>query len=403
MMSHHSRAIVLLCLSLPMMSSAIADNTLRFAMPALINNQADDRLLLREVSNDLVYPLASVADMQASEVSTAEDLSVWEYLAQSRRITVPKHPRIQFFEFQHRRASDSISEILHRASPFVGYIVGALDKRFLPIELALLPAIESAYRPNAISSRQAAGLWQFMPTTASHVGIRSDTWFDGRLDTRTSTIAAMDYLSSLNAEFHGDWLLTLAAYNAGPGRVREALRRNLRKQLPVDFWSLNLPQETRDYVPKYLALLNMLRRNGPAKYNLPKVSRGSGFDLLNIGRRTSLDRLASLTGVNEAELRLLNAALMHNITPPRGPHYIYVPDGYGTPILAKLAAMDSQSLYTTSHTHQVVAGDTLSSLARAYGVSQKQIMETNALSSTVIKVGQELLLVGLAADNIIVN
>lgn len=283
-----------------------------------------------------------------------------------------------------------VSKILNRATPFVGHIVESLDKRYLPVELALLPAIESGYQPDVHSAEKAAGIWQIVPLTARDIGIAHNQWFDGRADIVKSTDAAIDYLSYLNAEFHGDWLLTLAAYNAGPGRVRSAIRRNETQGQPVDFWSLKLPRETREYVPKFLALVAMLRQDSLPGLEIPVLDRGNAFEVLDFGHQTSLDKVAVASGVPELSLRNINAGLVHGVTPPDGPHHIYVLKDNAERVITAVSALDPHELYSRPATHTVVAGDTISTIARSNGLTQQDLMALNSLDTTLIRIGQEL-------------
>lgn len=345
-------------------------------------------------SESNVEPTQSIGKSNSQIVDT-----VWEFVQQSTRLQIPEHERITHYREQYRAEALWISRILLRASPFAGHIVEELDKRYLPVELALLPVIESGYRPDVHSSQDAAGIWQIVPGTATDIGILRSTWFDGRSDLRQSTSAAVDYLSYLNAEFHGDWLLTLAAYNAGLGRVRSAVKRNAQAGLPTDFWSLKLPKETRNYVPKFLALVALLRYDKPKDLELPRVARGSAYDLVDTRKRVSLDRLSVLTGVPERRLQLLNAGLVHGITPPEGPHLLYLPQGFGKPLIEKLVSQNPEWLYTPPETHVVVAGDNLSSLARRYKIPVKRLMKLNALASPLIRIGQKLTVLDSKTDD----
>src|SRR5690606_19408977 len=148
--------------------------------------------------------------------------------------------------------ADYLLQISERAAPFLYEIVEEIEQRELPMELALLPAVESAFNPMAQSSQSAAGLWQFMSATADSMGLKQDWWYDGRLDPMASSRAALDYLETLYALFNEDWLLALAAYNAGQGNVQRAIRQNEEAGLPTDFWSLPLPRETLGHVPRLL-------------------------------------------------------------------------------------------------------------------------------------------------------
>ena len=364
-------------------------------LPALGNTSVSDRLLLREISDTYVHTDDPALSLSAKPVqNTPMALDTWEFVRQSTRLRIPEHERVSFYLEQYRNEARWIGLILQRARPFVGYVVEELDKRYLPVELALLPAIESGYQPDVVSPRSAAGIWQIIPATAADAGITHTAWFDGRADIQQSTNAAIDYLSYLNATFHGDWLLTLAAYNAGLGRVRTAVNRNARAGLPTDFWSLKLPAETRDYVPKFLALVSLLREGQHAGMEVPRVARGTAFDVVDINARVSMDKLSELTNLPLRRLQRLNAGLVHGITPPDGPHTVNVPQGFGQPLVAVLTDNPSLALYTPPDTHLVVAGDNLSSLALRYGVSQQHIMVLNALETEKIRTGQTLKIIG---------
>ena len=352
----------------------------------LRNSATLDRLLLREIGDGYVFD-ASAADVA---ISTNTSASSWQAIIDSQRLKVPNHPRVSFYRDQYVDEARWVSLILDRAVPFLGHVVDELDKRYLPVELALLPAIESGYRPHVHSPKDAVGIWQIIPATGREIGLKQTQWFDGRSDIRESTRAAIDYLSYLNAEFHGDWLLSLAAYNGGLGRVRSAIKRNKQAGLATDFWSLRLPTETQNYVPKFLALLAMLRYDRPSELIIPVVTRGRSFDVVNTGKRIDLDYLTNITGVDPAELEHLNAGLVRKITPPSGPHLVYVPQGLGAPLVNVLRQNSQQRWYSLPDIHKVVAGDNLTSISRYYGVSMERLMALNGLESSLIKVGQTL-------------
>ncbi|MCB1856190.1 MAG: transglycosylase SLT domain-containing protein, partial [Halieaceae bacterium] len=173
--------------------------------------------------------------------------------------------------------------VSERGSRYLYYIVEEVEKRGMPMEVALIPLVESTMDPFSISHGSAAGLWQIMPATGEHLGLQQDWWFDGRRAVRDSTQGALDYLEDLNQRFDGDWLLTLAAYNAGEGRVARAQRRNRARGLPDDYWSLDLPLETRRYVPKVLALTQLVA--DPESYDLeiPPVPNSPAFEVADTG------------------------------------------------------------------------------------------------------------------------
>ena len=151
-----------------------------------------------------------------------------------------------------------LATVFGRAEPFIFYVTDELDKAGLPLELALLPIVESTYDPLAYSHSHAVGLWQFIPSTAKSFGLRRDRWYDGRRDVIYSTQAAVKYLKYLHRRFDNDWLLALAAYNSGEGNVRKSIKRNRKLGKKTDFWSIKLPRETRNYVPQLLALATLI-------------------------------------------------------------------------------------------------------------------------------------------------
>ena len=227
--------------------------------------------------------------IELSEEEMAFQNSVWHRVSEG-------------LAFYHLHFNDEIAEELdwfkanpefmrhvsERAAPFIYEIVMEIERRKLPMELALLPVIESAYLPEARSGADAAGLWQFMAPTARSLGLDRNWWYDGRHDPIASTHAALDYLERLYAQFDQDWLMALAAYNAGQGTVSRAIRRNQGRDRNTDFWSLPLPRETLRHVPRLLGLAYAMADplgNGltlnmtPHKPWLTQMDAGSQIDL----------------------------------------------------------------------------------------------------------------------------
>jgi len=199
-----------------------------------------------------------------------------------------------------------LARTTHRAAPYMYLIYDEVKQRNLPTELVLLPIIESAYTPYAYSVAGAAGIWQIMPGTASKLGLTRDSWYDGRRDIFASTNASLDYLSYLHNYFGGDWLLAIAAYNAGEGTVQEAVRRNARAGLPTDFWSLHLPAETRAYVPRLPALAYMVEHRSRYGVDLPPINDQPYLGQVDVGSPIKLSVAAKYAGMSEQELRALN-------------------------------------------------------------------------------------------------
>lgn len=278
---------------------------------------------------------------------------------------------------------------LNRASKYMPYVVSRLQEHDLPMELALLPFIESAYNPFAYSHSHASGLWQFIPGTAQEMGLRQDWWYEGRRDIIDSTEAAIRYLKILNTMFDGDWLLTLAAYNSGPGTVSRAREANLQKGLPTDFWSLDLRDETRNYVPRLVALAKVL--SDPDRYAINRITIpvDSHFTVVEIKDQVDLAQAAKLAKISADEMYHLNPGFSRWVTPPDGPFRILLPraraDGFAD-LLARTPRQDWQP----GGEYIVKAGDTLSRIAANHGITVEVLSQLNQLNSTVLQIGQVL-------------
>ncbi|WP_315983143.1 transglycosylase SLT domain-containing protein [Aliamphritea spongicola] len=212
-----------------------------------------------------------------------------------------------------------------RSSRYYHYILNRIKERGLPTELALLPVVESAYDPFAYSSGRASGPWQFIPSTAKYFGIKSNWWYDGRRDIITSTEKALNYLEQLNKRFDGDWLLALAAYNAGGGTVSKAMRKNREAGLPTDYWSLKLPRETMAYVPKLLAVSKLVRDAEQHQLVLPTLNNQPYFEIIDIGSQIDLAQAAKMANISTQELYQLNPGFNRWATDPSGPHRLLIP------------------------------------------------------------------------------
>jgi len=230
-----------------------------------------------------------------------------------------------------------------RASRYIHFIAQRLDERKLPPELALLPIIESAYNPMANSNREAVGLWQFIPSTGRDFDLHQTGWYDGRRDILASSNAAMDYLTRLHDRFGGDWLLALAAYNAGEGTVGRAIASNQKRGLPIDFWHLTLPRETQAYVPRFLALSLLVREPQAYGIKLSPVANVPYFEVVELSHPVDLAKVAVDAGIDEAELLGLNPAFLKKVTRD-GPAHLLVPRAKARMLSVSLAKMYDEDL-----------------------------------------------------------
>lgn len=284
-----------------------------------------------------------------------------------------------------------LNNLFTRATPFLFHIVEEIEKRDLPMELALLPAIESSYKPRAVSSSSAVGLWQFVPSTGKAYGLNQDWWYDGRRDALASTKAALDYLTILNKRFKGDWFITLAAYNAGQGTVSRAIKANAKKGKSTRYQDLKLRTETQRYIPKIIALKNII--NNPHKYGvtLPEIANKPYFKVVKLKGQIDLHKFADTAGIERDELSNLNAGFKRWATSPNGPHQLLIPiNANGNVNHAEIAVQQTETLNYANH--RIARGESLSTIARKYGVSVNALRSSNNLSSNNIRAGKNLLI-----------
>jgi membrane-bound lytic murein transglycosylase D len=289
----------------------------------------------------------------------------------------------------YQRNPKYLATVFARAEPYIYYVTDELDKAGLPLELALLPIVESTYDPLAYSHSHAVGLWQFIPSTARSYGLNRDRWYDGRRDVILSTQAAIKYLNYLHKRFDNDWLLALAAYNSGEGNVRKSIARNRKLGKATDFWSIKLPRETRNYVPQLLALAALIEK--PDAYNiaLPSIEDSAYFEMVDIESQIDLNKIIAISAINNEDFTRLNPAYRRSITPPQGTYTILLPVGSAQPLRELLATSDPKSW--VPHTeYAVVNGDTLSEIAQRFRIPTSWLKKRNNLRSDRLQVGQML-------------
>lgn len=316
---------------------------------------------------------------------------VWSRLNRGYALADIKQARIDREIKRFQQYKPAFSNMLEQARPYLSHILREVEKRQMPAEIALLPAVESGFRPYAYSPDGAAGLWQFMPATGKHYGLKQDWWYDARRDPLASTDAALDYLEHLHKRFADDWLLALAAYNAGGGRVARAVRKNTNKGLPIDFWSLDLPKETDNYVPRLLALAAILRDPDAYGLALPEIGNDPQFVAVDTGGQLDLGVAARIAGVDPEELLKLNAGCNRWATHPEGPHRLLLPLDANEDFSGQLAELpDAQRMRWKRY--RIRSGDTLSQIAQQHGVSVQALKQANKLSSSRIRAGKHLMI-----------
>ena len=232
-----------------------------------------------------------------------------------------------------------INRLTARASRYLYHTVREAERRNIPTELALLPVIESSYDPTGTSNAAAAGLWQFIPSTGRIYGLTQTPTYDGRRDVIESTRAAYDFLTSLHNQF-GSWELALAAYNAGPGRVQKAIDANRARGLPTDYWSLSLPTETMHYVPRFMAVAQIVKDTGQYSIYLPAIANRQHFRSVPVNYGVSLMEVSQLTGVSYDELKALNPSLSSGRVDSAGPNRVIIPNQVNVVVDSKLSSLN---------------------------------------------------------------
>jgi membrane-bound lytic murein transglycosylase D len=318
--------------------------------------------------------------------------SIWPRVRQGFRIdTHLDHPWVQSELNWYSSHQEYIYRTMARAEPFIHYILEEAEKRGLPTELVLLPVVESAYQPFAYSHGRAAGIWQFIPSTGRLYGLEQNWWYDGRRDIYASTQAALKYLENLNKLFDGDWTLALAAYNSGSGTVQRAIRRNKKLGKPTDFWHLKLPKETRAYVPKLMALKELVESPELYGIGLNCIPDAPGFVQVDTGSQIDLALAAELAELDVETLYQYNPAFNRWATSPDGPHRLLLPYDNAEIFKANLAQLPEDQRIQWKR-HKIKNGETLSHIAVKYNTTVKELRKTNSIRGNNIRAGQHLLI-----------
>jgi membrane-bound lytic murein transglycosylase D len=324
--------------------------------------------------------------------------TIWEEMPLGYLIKWQHNARIQAELNWYIRNPSYMKRVSKRAERYAYYVSQQLALRGMPQELALLPIVESAYDPFAYSHGRAAGMWQFIPGTARVFNLKIDWWYDGRRDIVASTQAAINYLDKLQRYYDGDWLLALAAYNAGQGNVNKAIRKNRKAGKPTDFWNLKLPRETRSYVPKLLALSELISRPQHYDIELYPVANQPYFAQVDTETQIDLAEAAAIADVDINDLYRLNPAFNRWATSPDGPHRLLIPVDKAQAFQHKLAQIPpEQRLHWIRH--KVKNGESLLLLAKRYHTDAKVIRQVNQLRNNTIRIGQQLLIPTASKDN----
>ncbi|WP_299495280.1 LysM peptidoglycan-binding domain-containing protein [uncultured Shewanella sp.] len=334
---------------------------------------------------------------QQAMTSPVAITDVWQRIRLNMHLTVPDNKLVNQYRNWYIKHPKHLERISERATPFLYLIVNEIQKRDLPMELALLPVVESAFDPFAYSAGAASGLWQFTSPMAKYFGLKMNWWYDGRRDVPAATVAALDMMEYLYKKTNQNWLYAIAAYNTGEGRVLNAVKRNKRKGLSADFWSLDLPTETERYVPQLLALADVIKNADKYGIKLKPIKNQPQIEVVNVGDQIDLAVAANLADMSTSALHKLNPGFNRWATAPQGPHQLVLPISKAKHFKQALSQTEPDDRLNWER-YKVKSGDSLGKIAKHYRTTIGALKAVNDIKGTTIVAGKYLL-IPIAAQN----
>ncbi len=332
-----------------------------------------------------------IAETEASLLEASRKDNAWYRLQQGMQLSAVDNARVKAQLKWYLDHQGYLQRVMERARPILPFVLDELEKRNLPSELALLPIVESAYQAFAYSHGRASGMWQIIPSTGRFLGLKQNWWYDGRRDIIESTRAAISYLDGLAQEFDGDWELALAAYNAGPGKIRNAVRYNKKRKRKTDFWHLTkIRKETRAYVPKLFALKELFANPEKYRLDLIPVNNQVSYEVVELDGQIDLALAADLAGITLNQLYQLNPAFNRWATAPNGPHRLLLPRGKVEQFKLGVAKVPASKRINWVR-HKIKNGETLSHISRKYRTTIGLIKEVNNIRGNRIRAGKYLM------------
>ena len=362
-----------------------------FAISLLVFNSCASAANSNSVKSSIESEI--ITDTNIIEIKPEDaPFDIWERIRLELSITIPKDQIAATSLYRERLYSNqtAVNRISKSGQRYLFHTLTRAQELGLPVELALLPFVESEFDPYAKSVDGATGIWQFMPATGKEWGLKSNWWYDGKKDVLASTEAALQFLTYLNEKFDGDWLLAMAAYNTGPTRVNRAIRKNKREDKPIRFWDLNLPKETTAYVPKLLVLCELIKDPKAFDVNLPSIANRPYFERVKIPGQLDLMQAADLAGLKPETIYELNPGFNQWATDPSGPHYLLLPIGVSDRFMTQLESLDQNDLVRWDR-YKIRRGDNLYKIASRYKIEVAVLMEINGLASDLIIAGKEIM------------
>ena len=319
-------------------------------------------------------------------------IDIWERIRRELTIKIPDDQIAATSIYRERlyKNQSAVNRISKSGQRYLFHTLSRAQELDLPVELALLPFVESEFDPYAKSVDGATGIWQFMPATGKEWGLKSNWWYDGKKDVLASTEAALKFLSYLHQKFDEDWLLAMAAYNTGPARVNRAIKKNKTQDKGIRFWDLDLPKETTAYVPKLLVLCELISNPKSFEVNLPSIANRPYFQRVKIPGQLDLMQAADLAGLKPETIYELNPGFNQWATDPSGPHYLLLPIGVSDRFITQLESLDENDLVRWDR-YKIRRGDSLSRIASRYKIEVAVLKEINGMNDDLIIAGKEIM------------
>jgi membrane-bound lytic murein transglycosylase D len=338
-------------------------------------------------------PLASLDPISipalATDSITTNQIDVWQRIRNGYAMPEQDSKLIDSYERWYAKKPEYVARMTDRARLYLYFIVEEVEKRGMPTEIALLPMIESAFNPGAYSTARASGIWQFIPSTGKNFGMKQNWWYDGRRDVISATKGALDYLQQLHDQF-GAWDLALAAYNCGENSVMRAQARNRKHHLPTNYASLNLPKETRGYVPKLMAVKNIISNPKNFGLVLTDIPNKPYFAEVSTSRHIDLQLAAEMAGISVEDFVALNPAHNRPVILQKGTDVLLLPVDHVETFRANLERANQPLV--SWQACPTKKGENLDKLASRYGITAEKLKSINSLSRNIkVSNGQTLL------------
>ena len=343
------------------------------AAPVLPTIATTELITTSTLATDKDAPLNGVV---IELIADAPPADIWDRIRAGYAMPELDDPLVAKWEKYYADRPEYMARIIERSSKYMFYIVTELERRGLPLEIALLPMIESAFNPIAHSSAKAAGIWQFIPSTGVDYGMKQDWWSDSRRDIVQATNGAIDYLSKLHGMF-GDWQLALASYNWGEGSVGRAVQRSKASGGPGNYLALNMPAETRNYLPKLQAIKNIIRNPAAFGLAIATVPNEPYFKTITLAHAIDLKRAAQLAEMTEADFVALNPAHNRPVIGGRSEYQVLLPANKADVFLTRLESNEKPRVSWMAYRTRV--GDRMDVLAERFGTTVAALKSVNGI------------------------